>query len=279
MSNQLPTQEDSGQGIVDLMEGVWQSIATLCSPFTEAQWKTPTDCPGWSVQDQVSHLVGAESSILGQHSPEHTPVKAGHVKNEIGQSNEVQVDWRRPRLGSQVLAEFQELTAQRLALLRRMTGADFAAETQTPIGPGTVAEFLRIRIFDAWIHEQDIRRAVDRPGNLKGPVAVHSIGRVARAMPYVVGRKVQPPDGTTVVFQITGPAGRMLPIGVEGTRANLLENEPAQPTAKLIMDAETFARLGCGRLEPTEALETGRIRIQGEENLGGEVVRQMNIMI
>ena len=64
-SLQPPAQEVSGQEIIDLMEGVWQSIGSLCSSFTEIQWKTPTDCPGWSVQDQVSHLVGAESSILG----------------------------------------------------------------------------------------------------------------------------------------------------------------------------------------------------------------------
>jgi len=53
----------SNQQVVDLMERVWRSIDSLCSPLTEAQWKTSTDCPGWSVQDQVSHLVGAESQI------------------------------------------------------------------------------------------------------------------------------------------------------------------------------------------------------------------------
>ena len=52
--------------LVDHMEQVWQSIAKLCAPFTEEQWKTPTDCPGWSVQDQISHLVGAE---VGSSNP------------------------------------------------------------------------------------------------------------------------------------------------------------------------------------------------------------------
>ena len=98
-------------------------------------------------------------------------------------------------------------------------------------------------------------------------------------MPYVVGRKVQPPDGTTVIFEVTGPAGRLLPIGVEGSRANPMDQAPTNPTISLTMDAETFARLGCGRLDPAEALETGRIRVQGDEALGERVVRQMNIMI
>ena len=203
----------------------------------------------------------------------------GHIKNEVGQRNEVVVDWRRSRTGAQVLEEFQQVTGERLGLLRAMSEADFQVETQTPIGPGTVAEFLSIRIFDAWIHEQDIRRAVGRAGHLEGPVAIHSVGRVARAMPFVVGKKAAAPDGTTVVFDITGNAGRVLPIVVEGTRARELEEEPLNPAVRLTMDAETFACLGCGRWAPRESLESGRVTIQGSQELGETIIDQMNIMI
>ena len=55
----------SNQQLVDLMEHVWTSIGDLCSVLTEAEWKTPTDCPGWSVQDQIAHLAGSEGRILG----------------------------------------------------------------------------------------------------------------------------------------------------------------------------------------------------------------------
>ena len=269
----------SDMELVDYMEQVWHSIATLCSSFTEEQWKTLTDCPGWSVQDQVSHLVGAEVGILGRPTPDHTPAETGHVKNEIGQRNEVVVDWRRSWSGARVLEEFQQVTGERLVLLRAMSDADFLVETQTPIGPGTVAEFLRIRIFDAWIHEQDIRRAVGRAGHLEGPVAIHSLGRVARAMPFVVGKKAGAPDGTTVVFHITGNAGRVLSIVVEGSRARELEERPTNPAVQLTMDAETFACLGCGRWTPSETLESGKVTIQGSQALGGTILNQMNIMI
>ena len=265
--------------LVDHMEQVWHSIATLCSPFTEEQWKTSTDCPGWSVQDQISHLVGAEVGILGRPSPDHTPEDTRHVKNEVGQRNEVVVDWRRSSTGAKVLEEFQQVTSERLGLLRAMSEADFQVETQTPIGPGTVAEFLRIRIFDAWIHEQDIRRAVGIPGHLDGPVAILSVGRVARGMPMVVGRKAAAADGTTVVFDITGKAGRVLPIAVEGTRARELEAQPQNPTVRLTMDAESFVCLGCGRWAPGDSLDLGKVTIQGSQELGETIINQMNIMI
>ena len=267
------------QQVVDLMERVWRSIDSLCSPLSAAQWKTPTDCPGWSVQDQVSHLVGAESQILGNPRPSHTPKETGHVKNDVGQSNEVVVDYRRSWPGPKVLEEFRELTGQRLGLLRGLTDEQFAAETPTPIGPGTLTEFVRIRIFDAWVHEQDIRRALKVPGELEGPVAAHSVGRVARALPFVVARKAQAPDGVTVVFNITGPAGRVVPVGVEGGRGSELDLEPASPTVRITSDVETFACLGCGRWDPAEALRSGKITVAGDTALGEAIVTNMNIMI
>ena len=147
------------------------------------------------------------------------------------------------------------------------------------MGPGTVADHIGIRIFDAWVHEQDIRRAVRQAGHLEGSVAEHSMQRVAGAMPYVVGRKVQPRDGTTVVFRVTGPAGRTLAIAMQGARANPLDDLPSTPTVSLTMDVETFACLGCGRWGPGMALQSGKVRIDGDRDLGWNIVAQMNIMI
>lgn len=269
----------SDQEIIDNIERVWRSIMELCSTFTAHEWHTPTDCPGWTVQDQVAHMLGSESRLLGRPAPEHTPQHTGHVKNDMGQRNEVWVDWYRSWPGEQVLAAYREVTGARLRVLRAMQAEDFAATTQTPIGPGTMRDLLHIRIFDAWVHEQDIRRAVKRPGHLEGPVAVHAIGRVAMAMPYVVGRKVQPGDGTTVRFEVTGPAGRTVTIKMEGSRARELADPSAAPTIRLTMDAETFACLGCGRWKPADALQDGRIRFDGDTSLGRAMVEQMNIMI
>ena len=189
------------------------------------------------------------------------------------------MDWRRSWLGTQVLEEFREVTAERLVALRALPPEGFAAETDTPIGPGTFADFLRIRIFDAWVHEQDIRRAVGQPGHMQGPVARHSIGRTALAMPYVVARRASAPDGSTTVFRVTGEAGQTVSIRVRERRGSRLEEEPASPTVTLTMDAETFVCLGCGRCDPSQALSQGRIAIEGDTALGEVIVRGMNIMV
>jgi uncharacterized protein (TIGR03083 family) len=269
----------SDQEIVDKLARVWTSIAGLCGSFSAQEWQTPTDCPKWSVQDHLAHIVGTESRLLGRPVPQHTPQDMQHVKNDIGKSNEIWVDVRRSWPGAKVLAEFQDVTGERLRVLRAMSDADFSQPTQTPVGPGTVRDFMQIRIFDGWVHEQDMRRAVGRPGHLDGPVAEHSVGRIALALPFVVGKKAQAPNGATVVFVVTGPAGRILPIGVEGGRAKALDTPPATPTVRLTMDVETLNCLGCGRWDPNTTLAAGKVRLAGDTALGETIVRQMNFMI
>ncbi len=269
----------SDQQLVDNMEAAWRSIDALCSGFGEAQWKTGTDCPGWSVQDQLSHLAGSENGLLGRPKPDHTVPELPHIKNEVGANNEVVIDYRRSWTGAEVLADFREATGERLKVLKAMEPGDFDAAAQTPIGPGTQRDYLAIRIFDAWVHEQDMRRAVGIPGDLDGPVAEHSVGRMAMAVPYIVGRRVQPPDGTTVVLEVTGGAGRVLSVAMQGTRANALDSAPNSPDAKLAMDVETFLCLCCGRWDPAETIAAGRVEMLGDRNLGETIAREMNIMI
>jgi uncharacterized protein (TIGR03083 family) len=265
------------QALVDKMEAVWRSIDELCSDLSEEQWKTPTDCPGWSVQDNLSHLAGNEGVIfLGRAAPDHAVQgDTSHLKNDIGKMNEVGVDYRRSWPGSKVLDEFGEVTAERLQALRSWGPDDFAKDARTPLGPGTQADFLAIRIFDAWVHEQDMRRALGKPGDLEGPVAEHALGRIRPAMGFVVGKKVAPPAGTTVVFDITGPVGATWALKVDG-RANEVD-PPANPTVKLTMDLSMFNCLGCGRWSADRAAP--HVKIEGDEALGRAILDQMNFMI
>ena len=278
---------DTNRQLVDMMEHVWRSIGELCDGLTEAEWKTPTDCPGWSVQDQVSHLAGSETGILGDPDPDHTPSDEtlAHTRSDQGRHNEVVVDWRRTWAGAQVLSDFRAKTARRVEFLRSRSDTDFAAEMQTPVGPAPMSEFISIRIMDAWVHEQDIRRAVNRPGHYDSPAAAHALNRVIRAMPFVAARRAQAPDGATVIIDITGTAGRPIAIAVEGGRGREIDTSSTAhgelvepPTVRIALDAETFGCLGCGRWNPEEVLQSGKVSIEGDTALGQSIVRQMNIM-
>jgi uncharacterized protein (TIGR03083 family) len=266
------------QELVDQLDEVWHSIAGLGADLGEAEWKTPTEVPGWTVQDNLTHVTALEWRLLGRADPDHELTgDPPHVKNDFGRVNEVFVDSRRGLSGAAALTEFEEVTAQRLATLRGSTPADFAAESWTPTGPGTVRDLLPFRIFDSWVHEQDMRRAVGRPGHLTGSVADAAMGRIVGSMPYVIGKRAAAPDGATVVFELAAPLPGTYAFGVDG-RAHPVDVVPAAPTVRLRSDGEIFARLACGRIDPAGALADGRVVVDGDAELGRRVVEHLNFL-
>jgi uncharacterized protein (TIGR03083 family) len=266
------------EALIGTLESVWSTIAEVCRGLDEAAWGTPTDCPGWSVKDNVSHLIGIESLLLGEPTPDVAVGDAPHVRNDFGRSNEVWVESFRGQKGDDVLAAFEAVTARRLDALRAMSTDEWDAETFTPEGPGPYRRFMVIRVFDCWYHEQDIREALDRPGGLEGPVADIALGNLERGLTYVVGKKAGAPQGSTVVFEVAGEPRIVVPIGVEG-RAAVLDAVPGEPTVRLSMDRRTYNRLCGGRWPGRRALDEGRVVIDGDRQLGEAIVQQMGFTI
>jgi len=266
------------QELVDALDGVWRSIVALGADLDANQWRAMTDCPGWTVQDNVAHLIGIEATLLGRPAPDHAAPDGPHIKNDIGKMNEVWVDWYRRKSGPEVLDAFRGVTNERMVVLRACSEADFGAASWTPVGPGTVRDLLPFRIFDSWAHEQDMRRALGRPGDLDSAAASVAMDRIGGALGYVVGKKVAPADGTTVVFDVRGAVGRVISIGIDGGRAHAIDPEPADATVRISMDVETFLALGCGRWQANEAVGDGRVELVGDETLGRRVVGELNVL-
>ncbi len=263
------------RALVDHLEEVWTRLADLGAGLTEAEWVRPTAVPGWSVQDHVAHLTDLERMLLGRPPVDHVP-PAGldHLRNEAGTRNEVFVDARRAWTGAAVLAEFVEVTGARLAHLRACGAEDFGAESWTPMGPGTVRDLLPFRAFDSWVHEQDAREALDRPGGCTGPAAEAAMDRIVGTLGYVVGKKVAPPDGTVVVVATTAPLARTVVVGVAGGRAAPLADAPPAPTVRITMAGDAYARLACGRAGPDDAPVT----LDGDAALGRRILAELNFL-
>jgi len=266
------------QELVEQLDQVWGSIGALGAALSEPEWKTPTEVPGWTVQDNLVHILALEWMGLGRPAPDHEiPNGLPHVKNDFGRLNEVFVDSRRDRTGEEALTEFRSVTADRLAQLRAFGPDDFGADSFTPVGPGTIRDLLPFRVFDSWVHEQDMRRAVGRPGNLDSPVADAAFGRVVASMPFVVGKKAQAPQGSTVCFDLGPPLAHRFAIRTDG-RAQLLDVIPTDVTVRIATDGETFVRLACGRLDPETVLADGAVDLDGDDAVGRRVVEALNFL-
>ena len=229
------------------------------------------------MQDNLSHLIGIERILEGLPPTAHKAAPAEHVKNPIGEANENEIDSRRHLSGSKVLMEWKEISTRRIATLRSADNAYFDEPAMTPNGPGTVGDFLSIRVLDSWVHEQDMRRAVGRPGNLSGPAAEHTVDRLMRTVPIVVGKRAGTPEGASVVIDVTGDVTRHVVCTVIGGRAAVVADEPANPLAHITMDVETFVVLATGRAT-AEAMEA-RVTYAGDVGHGRKVSGALNMMI
>ncbi len=261
------------------LEETWGALAEVCSQLSETEWALPTECPGWDVKDQLSHLIGIERAIMGEPVPEWNGPLGEHVKNDFAATNERFVAVRRALPGPSVLAEFVEVTTTRLAQLDALTEEDWAAVGYSPMGEVPYAEFMTVRVFDSWVHEEDVRRALDRPGGDGNAASAISLAHIQRAMPFVVAKLAGCADGTAVRFDVTGPGhdARAFTIAVEGGRGRPAGDEVA-PTVTLSLSNIDFMRLGCGRTTSALLQAAGAVSVDGDGPVGGSVLGAMNFM-
>ena len=50
---------------IDKLEETFHALSDIGARLTEEQWKSPTDLPGWTVQDNYAHLIGTERMRQG----------------------------------------------------------------------------------------------------------------------------------------------------------------------------------------------------------------------
>jgi uncharacterized protein (TIGR03083 family) len=258
--------------VVELLGQEWAAISDLLAGLNDQAWSREA-LPGWDVHDVLAHIIGTERMLSGAEFPAAPGGNLGaHVRNDIGRANEAWVLALRDRPHADLLVDFRSVTAQRLASLRAMSAEEFNAPSWTPAGQATYARFMRIRIFDCWMHEQDIRAAVLQPGNEGGPVAAEVLAEVMLALGYIIGKKGRAPDGSSVLIRLTGPVERELPVVVAG-RARVVPHLDGEPTVSLKLSSSLFFRLAGGREDAGEAL--GLIEFGGDEPLGHQLATNL----
>ncbi|WP_072688245.1 maleylpyruvate isomerase family mycothiol-dependent enzyme [Rhodococcus marinonascens] len=260
-----------------LFEG-WDALEQVLSPLPGDAWFTPTALPGWTIHDVVAHIIGDESLLAGIPAP-HTSIDVrslGHVRNEIGAFNEQWVEGLRGCAGSEMLEKFRAITTRRRAELAEMTDEMFAAETTTPVGPAPYLRFMRIRAFDCWMHELDIRDALGLPGDEGDHRADTAFMEISGAIAFLVGKRGKAPDGSRITLELTGPLARNIHITVDG-RAAVVDALPSEATTTVTLDSRLFTRLAGGRT--TAAEHRDEIGLSGDADAGKRIVDNLAFTI
>jgi hypothetical protein len=104
------------------------------------------------------------------------------------------------------------------------------------------------------------------------------------SMPYVLGRRVGAPPGTTFRLDVTGQLGRTVQLVVtrdaQGKpRAASTPVIEGSPTAALLVDEETFVRRACGRITAGALRAAPQTAAAGDASLVDEFIERMVVMV
>lgn len=282
-----PAAPEDLHGLVEAFAGTVQAVADLTYARKEEDLARPTACPGWTVKDVVSHLTSVELALMGRPDPAVEVPAYEYLRSDFTRALEAGVELRRGRSGAEVVEEYRKVIAARLGRLR---DPDLTLETvvDSPFGPRPLGKMLPVRILDAWCHEQDIREALGRPGNLDSPAAAVFVGRMLAALPGVVVDQVGLEPGKVLMVELTGPVVARSGVRVEqaedGSVAGKLmfagatdETGPIPvigKTTSLQMSTEVFTRRAGGRRATEDCVYT----VHGDEDVARRFMDALAVM-
>ncbi|MFK0236536.1 maleylpyruvate isomerase family mycothiol-dependent enzyme [Streptomyces vinaceus] len=249
-----------------------EAISELVLPLTEGEWNRATPCPGWSVRDVVSHVIGIECEQLGDPRPIHTlPRDLRHVVDEFTRYMEVQVDVRRHHTAPEMTSELEYTIIRRSRQLRNEK-RDPDAMVRGPLGDQVTLEHaLRLRAFDVWIHEQDLRAALGVPGNWDSPGAYVARDILLAGLPKVVAKGAGAPANSAVVIDVHGPVEFLRTVRVDAQGRGTVDGTPSLgPAVTLTTDWETYVRLAAGRVRAGAVAD--RVKVEGDTELAEAIL-------
>ncbi|MDT0445260.1 maleylpyruvate isomerase family mycothiol-dependent enzyme [Streptomyces johnsoniae] len=266
------TVHPSLQPSIDAWTQSIEAISELVSSLVDGEWNRPTECPGWSVRDVVSHVIGGECEALGDPRPIHTlPRDLYHVTDETTRYLEVQVDVRRHHTGPEMTSELEYTIIRRSRQLRNERRKPDDVISHPLHGKTSLAHFLDLRVFNVWTAEQDLRRALRRPGNLDTPAAHIARDELLRRLPKVIAEDAGAPKKSAVVFDVNGPVEFLRTVRVDENGNGTVESSPSLgPIVTFTTDWETFSRLASGRVRARRVAD--KLKVEGDAELAERIV-------
>jgi len=230
----------------------------ICAGLTEDAWKAGSGCPGWSVQDVVTHMGAGFQAVV---DPAALPDTQGLP---FERAQDVIVEARRGLTPDEVVAHYTQVSEKALGLLRELATADF----EVPLGDaGTYPASVLPAAF-CFDHYTHIRADLFAPrGPLAGPPPAASGPRVGHAIDWVEAAIGQ--QNEALLAGLTGPAE----IALSGADSRTLRLGPAgPPVASVSSDAESFLRWVTQRA----TWEQAGVQASGDESVLA-VVRQARV--
>ena len=270
--------------VIDLFPQERRLLLDLFAQLSEEDWQRPTVCAGWTVRDIGLHLLGDDIGYLARKRDGFSnPFFAGRDMEEweslVRNINEANELWVRAmqRVSPALLCALLEMTGKQFYEYIASLDAMAMGEPVSWAGPQDAPVWLDIarEYTERWLHQQQIRDAVNRSG-LKERRFFHPVlDTFMWAVPHTY-RDVAVTETTVIKLAVTGEAGDMWYVVGEASRWSLYKSVELQPASTVTIDQETCWRLFTKGIDRERARAS--VRIEGDVKLGEKVLETVAII-
>ncbi len=243
--------------------------------LTDGEWLRPTACPGWSVHDISLHLLGDDLRGLATGRDRQGARGLGGTATldelvpVLDAQNEAWVGGARmlsPRLTIELLEWLAEPTERYLSELPpngRGIPVSWVAPAPAPNWMHVAREYT-----ERWVHQQQIRDAVGKPGLTERRFLTPVIDAFLRALPRTLPTEGYA-DGTVVHVRVGDPLDRTWAARLAGGRWSL--SEPSdRPDATVLIAPDPLWRRAV-RMMGREHVKA-HAQLKGDQRLAAAVL-------
>lgn len=278
----MTTQPNIPIDVAHLLPVLDRKLIELLKSLTPDEWQQQTVAKLWTVKDVAAHLLDGNIRILSILRDNYFGEQPSINSNQdlIDFLNRLNADWVKAmkRVSPQMLIFLLELTSQPFCNYfkslnpfdKSILAVDWAGETESKNWMEIAREYT-----EKWLHQQQIRDAVGKPGLVTRELYYPFIDIFMLALPHTF-RATDAEKGTTIKVTVASDIGGSWFLTRNNEKWMLINNYQEKATTEIIIDPDTAWKLFSKSLQPEQV--KNKIKIIGEQKLAETVLTMVSVM-
>lgn len=259
-----------------------RKFVELLKSLTEEEWQQQTVAKLWKVKDVVAHLLDGNIRTLSMLRDNYFGEKANinSYQDLVDYLNGLNADW---------VKAMKRVSPKMLILLHEITGpiyldyyksldpfgksgfsVDWAGENESKNWMHIARDYT-----EKWLHQQQIRDAVNKPGILTRDFFYPFIEIFMLALPHTY-RAMDAKDGTTIKITVSSDAGGSWFLTRQNLKWVLEKSLTVTPDAEIKIDPDTAWKLFSKSWRPNQVMD--KVSITGNQKLGEVALNMVSVM-
>lgn len=268
--------------VVHLLPVLDKKLINLLNSLAPGEWDQQTIAKLWTVKDVAVHLLDGNIRILSILRDGYFGEQANANSHQelVDFLNRLNADWVKAmkRVSPRMIIFLLEVTGPLFCdyfkslnpLENSLLAVDWAGETESKNWMEIGREYS-----EKWLHQQQIRDAVNKPGLMIRELYYPFIDIFMLALPHTY-RHTQADNGATVKMTVTTEIGGSWYLTRTEGRWILSKNFEGNPSCELIIDPETAWKLFSKSWRHEDV--RNKIVVHGDHDLAEPALRMVSVM-